>query len=507
MLALLCGEVTVCVMRSKLKILAMAVVFGGVFFTGGCNDTEVVLPPAESAEGRVESQNLMVEREASEKLDRRRAELQRAVRGMDQYTIEGLEKDTTMDPFVRDALLMAKRQKEERRLQKEKERVALMEREREAGEFLAVIAREKALLAAAEAEYAGYSVDQRVREVAERRERNEGAPEGMVWVPGGKFLRGSVDLNARQRQQYGEEYPAHLVEVDGFYMDATEVTNAQFAEFVKATGYRTLAETGMKAEDFPEARAEDLKGGANVFKKTSGKIDPWKGSPWRWWSFTPGATWRHPEGPGSDIKEKMDHPVTCVNYDDAVAYAKWAGKRLPTEAEWERAARGGEHAKRYIWGKGDEMLVDGKWMANVYQGDFPSRHEQADGYLLTAPVKSYPANAWGLYDMAGNVWEICNDYYHPGYYHTFVKQAHKNPQGPESPITANERAAFDPVAGTCPMPRGESNALIHLRVARGGSFLCSAEYCSRFRASARHYHEVLTPSQHTGFRCVQDKKH
>ena len=325
-----------------------------------------------------------------------------------------------------------------------------------------------------------------------------------MWVPGGKFLRGSRDMRAGHRQQYGEEFPAHLVEVDGFYMDETEVTNAQFAEFVKATGYKTFAEVGMKQEDFPQARPQDLQGGANVFKKTSGKIDPWVGSPWRWWSFTPGATWKTPEGPGSDIKDKMDHPVTCVNYDDALAYAKWAGKRLPTEAEWERAARAGKYGHTYNWGEGDTMKVDGKWMANVYQGEFPSSLEAEDGHILTAPVKSYPANAWGLYDMAGNVWEICNDYFHPGYYHTFLENPHKNPKGPERPITDAERRAFNPVAGTCPEPRGDSHVLAHLRVAKGGSFLCSSQYCLRFRPAARHHHEVMTPTHHTGFRCVKD---
>jgi sulfatase modifying factor 1 len=255
--------------------------------------------------------------------------------------------------------------------------------------------------------------------------------------------------------------------------------------------------------DFPKARLEDLQGGSTVFKTTSGKIDPWVGSAWRWWSFTPGATWKSPEGPGSTIKDMMDHPVTCVNYNDAIAYTKWAGKRLPTEAEWERAARAGKHGQTYTWGDGNEMLVDGKWMANVYQGEFPSSHVQADGYLLSAPAKSYPANAWGLYDMTGNVWEICNDYFHPGYYHTFLKEPHKNPKGPKSPITDVERMAYNPVAGTCPEPRGGDHVLTHLRVVKGGSFLCSSQYCLRFRPAARHHHEVLTPAQHTGFRCVK----
>ncbi len=499
-----------CGMRSKLKILTLVGMTGVVVISASCNENkDVALPPSESAEGKVESEKAMAGREEKEKADKARMELekkqiqlQEAVQNLDQYTKEGLEKDTEMDPFMRDTLLMALEQKEARKKQKEQEMAELMDREKAAGELLDAIDNEKKNLDTLNAEFQKIAEEQRLREEKERAEKNTTAPEGMVWIPGGKFLRGSTDLSAKHRQKYGEEFPAHLVEVDGFYMDATEVTNAQFAEFVKATGYKTLAETGLKQEDFPQARPQDLQGGANVFKKTDGKIDPWVGSAWRWWSFTPGATWKSPEGPGSDIKDKMDHPVTCVNYDDAVAYAKWAGKRLPTEAEWERAARAGKHAQEYTWG--DEMLVDGKWMANVYQGEFPSSLEAEDGFILTAPAKSYPANAWGLYDMAGNVWEICNDYFHPGYYHTFVKTPHKNPKGPETPITDAERSAFNSVAGTCPEPRSDNHPLASLRVAKGGSFLCSSQYCLRYRPAARHHHELMTPSQHMGFRCVKD---
>ncbi|MGJ8655287.1 MAG: SUMF1/EgtB/PvdO family nonheme iron enzyme [Akkermansiaceae bacterium] len=490
-------------MRSKLKILALIGATGAVAVTASCKDAKVVeLPPEESEVGKVESVKAKAEREAKEEQEKLRAKLQEEVQNLDNYTKEGLEKDKEMDPFIKDALLMAMDQKEARKKQKEEEMKELMEREKGAGELLDVIEVEKKNLAAADAEFAMIADEQHEREESERAEKNASAPSGMVWVPGGKFLRGSRDLNAKHRQQYGEEYPAHLAEVDGFYMDATEVTNAQFAEFVAATGYKTLAEEGLSAEEFPMARPEDLQGGANVFKKTNGKIDPWVGSAWRWWNFTPGASWKSPEGPGSDIKDRMDHPVTCVNYNDAMAYAKWAGKRLPTEAEWERAARAGKYGETYMWG--EEMQVDGKWMANVYQGEFPSTLKEEDGYLLTSPAKSYPANAWGLYDMAGNVWEICNDFFHPGYYHMFVENPIKNPQGPASPITDEERMAYDPVAGTCPEPRGDTHVLTHLRVAKGGSFLCSSQYCLRFRPAARHHHEVLTPSQHTGFRCVKD---
>ncbi len=473
----------------------------------GCKEkTMVELPPTESAVGKVESIKAKADREAAEKMESQRAELQEAVQNLDQYTKEGLEKDEDMDPFLKDALLMAMGQKEARKKKKEDERRELMEREKGAGKLLDVIKKESEMVAVADAEFKKIAVEQGEREKRERAEKNAAdvAPVGMVWVPGGKFLRGSTNMKAGHRQQYGEEFPAHLVEVDGYYMDATEVTNGQFAEFVTATGYKTLAETGLKAEDFPMAPAEALQGGANVFKKTSGKVDPWVGSAWRWWSFTPGATWRSPEGPGSDITDKMDHPVTCVNYDDAMAYAKWAGKRLPTEAEWERAARAGKHGEKYMWG--EEMLVDGEWLANVYQGEFPSTVKEEDGYFLTAPVKSYPANGWGLYDMAGNVWEICNDYFHPGYYHEFVQRPVKNPQGPRTAITDAERMKYNSVEGTCPEPRDDAPELTHLRVARGGSFLCSSQYCLRFRPAARHHHEVLTPTQHTGFRCVKDVK-
>lgn len=516
MLALLWCEVTMCAMRSKLKILASALVVGVMVISPSCEvDKKVELPPTESEKGKAESEKAKTERELAAKTEKEaqkkkieqeemRAKLQEAVQDLDSYTKEGLEKDTEMDPFMKDTLLMALEQKEARKKQKDQELAELMSREKAAGDLLDTIDSEKQDLAAANAEFQAIAEQQRLREEKERAEKNASAPKGMVWVPGGKFLRGSSDLSARHRQQYGEEFPAHIVEVDGFYMDATEVTNAQYAEFVKATGYKTLAEVGLKQKDFPQANPQDLQGGANVFKKTEGKIDPWVGSAWRWWSFTPGATWKTPEGPGSNIEDKMDHPVTCVNYDDANAYAKWAGKRLPTEAEWERAARAGKHAQTYSWG--EEMLVDGKWMANVYQGEFPSTLEAEDGFILTAPAKSYPANAWGLYDMAGNVWEMCSDYFHPGYYHTFKKQPYKNPKGPEKPITDVERSQYNPVAGTCPEPREDSHALSHLRVTKGGSFLCSSQYCLRFRPAARHHHEAMTPTQHTGFRCVKVKE-
>lgn len=344
------------------------------------------------------------------------------------------------------------------------------------------------------------------------------APEGMVWIPGGTYWRGNdkdpgnlgvflesarTDAERAQlaAQHFREERPVHQATVDGFFMDETEVTNAQFAKFVEATGYKTLAEVGLQAEDFPKARAEDLVGGSNVFIKPEQALNPRRTqNAWRWWAFTPGADWRHPQGPGSTIEGKMDHPVVCVNYDDAAAYAKWAGKRLPTEAEWERAARGGHEKRMFIWG--ESVQKDGEWMANCFQGDFPNQSKDDDGYHLTAPVRQFPANDYGLYDMAGNVWEICSDYFNPLYYDEFIKKPVDNPQGPTTPLTEPEATqllatgSYQPVEGSHP--------LTHLRVSRGGSFLCHFSYCLRFRPGARHYHEPLTPAHHTGFRCVMD---
>ncbi|GAA5495407.1 formylglycine-generating enzyme [Rubritalea halochordaticola] len=352
------------------------------------------------------------------------------------------------------------------------------------------------------------------------------APEGMVWIPGGTFLMGndkdpgnlSIFLEGTEKIQdperkaeviaritenhFAEEKPVHKVKVDGFFMDETEVTNRQFAKFVEETGYVTLAEKGLSAEEFPKARPQDLKGGSNVFTKPQEEVNPRSpGSAWRWWAFTPGADWRHPEGPDSSIEDKMDEPVVCVNYDDAMAYAKWAGKRLPTEAEWERAARGGHEQRMYIWG--DSVKKDGKWMANCFQGDFPNKIEADDGFAFRAPVKSYPPNDYGLYDMAGNVWEICSDYYSPSYFQALVGETTENPKGPDGPITSVEADQFN-ATGTCPPPTPGAHPLTHLRVSKGGSFLCHFSYCLRFRPGARHYHEPMTPSHHTGFRCVKD---
>jgi formylglycine-generating enzyme required for sulfatase activity len=293
----------------------------------------------------------------------------------------------------------------------------------------------------------------------------------MVWVPPGEFLMGSAEFE--------DARPVHRVYVDGFWMDRTEVTNAQFAKFVEATGYRTVAERTPRAEEFPTARPEQLVPGAGVF--TPERCPP--GMQCRncdlWWKYVPGACWRHPEGPGSDLKGRDNNPVVHVCWDDAVAYARWAGKRLPTEAEWERAARGGREQEPFYWGH--ELTPGGKWPANIWQGDFPTENTEADGFRGTAPVGSYPPNAYGLVDMSGNVWEWCSDWYRPDYYE---HSPARNPDGPASSID--------------PHGRGEPK-----RVQRGGSFLCSDGFCARYRAGARGQGEPSTGLAHTGFRCVK----
>jgi formylglycine-generating enzyme len=306
------------------------------------------------------------------------------------------------------------------------------------------------------------------------------APAGMVWVPGGEFTMGTnADVG------WVEEKPAHRVRVDGFFMDETEVANAQFAAFVKATGYVTTAEKPPSLEEImkqsppgtPPPAKEDLVPGALVFKPPAGKVDTRDFS--QWWQWTPGACWKHPEGPGSSLAGRENHPVVQVSWDDAAAYAQWAKKRLPTEAEWEFAARGGLENKLYVWG--DERPTDTVIHANLWQGEFPHRNTKADGYERTAPVKSFKPNGYGLYDMAGNVWEWCGDWYDRGLYSRRVdRDVPVNPVGPESSVD----------------PRRPQ------RAQKGGSFLCNDSYCSRYRPSARHGNSPDTGMSHVGFRCV-----
>lgn len=313
------------------------------------------------------------------------------------------------------------------------------------------------------------------------------APEGMVWVPGGEFsmgANGAVDgVSCCSPGTVSDALPIHRVFVDGFWMDATEVTNAQFAKFVEATGYRTMAEIAPTKEEFPTAPPENLVAGSVVFAPTP-KAVPLTDH-FQWWAYVPGANWRHPEGPGSDLQGRENFPVVHIAYPDAVAYAKWAGKRLPTEAEWEFADRGGLSGKLYAWG--DDFKPGGKFAANTYQGKFPVKDTGEDGFVGLAPVKAFPPNGYGLYDMAGNVWEWCSDWYRPD---TYARDAAggavtRNPPGPCD--------SFDPAEPGTPK-----------RVQRGGSFLCTDQYCTRYMAGTRGKGEEQTGTNHVGFRCVQD---
>ena len=313
-------------------------------------------------------------------------------------------------------------------------------------------------------------------------------PEGMVWIPGGVYTMGADDPNPL----FKDAHPAHKVRVDGFWMDETEVTNEQFAKFVAETGYVTVAEQAPTKEqimkNLPEGAdepdPESLVPGSLVFTPPGGPV-PWDYEG-RWWRWVPGACWKHPEGPGSDITDRMNHPVVHVCWKDADAYAKWAGKRLPTEAEWERAARGGLEGKPYVWG--DEAPdAGGSWRCNIWQGEFPATNTRADGHVRTAPVRSYSANGYGLYDMAGNVWEWCSDWYTPGYY---LQSPADNPKGPEG--------SYD--------PGRPAEMHIPKRVQRGGSFLCSDGFCARYKPYGRGKGDIDTGTSHIGFRCVKDAK-
>lgn len=300
------------------------------------------------------------------------------------------------------------------------------------------------------------------------------APDGMVWIPHGKFWMGAEDTTMPDAR------PVREIELSGYWIDTTEVTNRQFAEFVKATGYKTVAEIAPKAEDYPGADPKLLVPGSVVFTPSDGPVP--LDNFLQWWRWQPGADWRHPEGPGSSIEDRMDHPVVQIAYDDAVAYAQWAGKRLPTEAEWEKAARGGLERKKYVWG--DTLNPDGKWMSNNWQGGFPHANSKEDGFFSTAPVKSYQPNGYGLYDMSANVWEWCSDWYRPDSYKTM---ASKDPKGPAD--------SFDPQEPGIPK-----------RVHRGGSFLCSDLYCIRYLPAARGKGATDSGANHIGFRCVKDAK-
>ncbi|HSC86046.1 MAG TPA: formylglycine-generating enzyme family protein [Polyangiaceae bacterium] len=308
-------------------------------------------------------------------------------------------------------------------------------------------------------------------------------PRGMVWIPGGDFSMGSTDPTAAGHchEPMADARPIHRVRVAGFFMDATEVTNESFAAFVKATGYVTLAERAPTAAEFPGAPASALVAGSAVFTPTADVVP--LDQPLRWWRYQPGADWRHPTGPGSSLAGKERHPVVHVTYSDAQAYAKWAGKDLPTEAEWEFAARGGEAGKLYPWG--DRLKPGGQFVANIFQGTFPVKDLGEDGFVGSAPVASFPPNAFGLYDLAGNVWEWTRDWYRADEYARQARDAlTTNPQGPED--------SFDP-----------SEPGTKKRVQRGGSFLCTSEYCTRYMVGTRGKGEPESPAGHIGFRCVR----
>jgi formylglycine-generating enzyme required for sulfatase activity len=310
-------------------------------------------------------------------------------------------------------------------------------------------------------------------------------PDGMVWIPGGEFSMGCADPRG---QPFGgndpmrDARPIHRVAVDGYWMDRTEVTNARFAEFVAATSYVSVAERAPRAEDFPGAPPENLVPGSLVFTPPAGPVP--LSNHYAWWAYVPGADWRHPTGPGSSIDGRDDDPVVQVAHEDAAAFASWAGKRLPTEAEWEFAARGGAAGRLYPWG--GEFRPAGRSMANTWQGSFPARDTATDGHAGLAPVASFPANAYGLHDVSGNVWEWCADWYRPDTYAAAAAQGAvaRNPTGPVD--------SFDP------QEPGQSK-----RVLRGGSFLCTDQYCSRYIVGTRGKGEPSSGCNHIGFRCVR----
>jgi formylglycine-generating enzyme required for sulfatase activity len=310
-------------------------------------------------------------------------------------------------------------------------------------------------------------------------------PEGMVRIEGGTFLMG-----ADNEQGSEDEYPKHTVTVQGFWMDSTEVTNRQFAAFVNSTGYITTAERKPDWEDLKKnlppgiAKPPDslLVAASLVFRMPGQVISMTEYD--EWWIWKKGANWRHPEGPESNIENKENYPVVHISWEDAQAYSKWAGKRLPTEAEWEWAARGGLKDSVYPWG--NEWIEASKPKANSWQGKFPYSNTAWDGFIKAAPVRSFFPNGYGLYDMAGNVWEWCSDYYHSNYYKELHKKgAADNPSGPQQSFDPNEPAAAK-------------------RVLRGGSFLCNDSYCSGYRVARRMKSTADSSMEHVGFRCVKD---
>jgi formylglycine-generating enzyme len=301
-------------------------------------------------------------------------------------------------------------------------------------------------------------------------------PPGMAFIPGGSFWMGCTGC-----PEMPDAHPIHPVSVDAFWMDETPVTNRQFEAFVKATGYKTVAERPLKPEDFPGVPKEELQPGSIVFTQPARDV-PLR-DPRAWWSYVKGASWKHPDGPKSDLRGREDHPVVHVAYEDAEAYAKWADKRLPTEAEYEFAARGGLDRKPFSWG--DELRPGGKLQANIWEGKFPSENTGEDGYRATSPVKAFPANGYGLHDVGGNVWQWTSDWYRPDTYGVLAMQGiAQNPQGPDDSSDPDEPGAKK-------------------RVQRGGSYLCSDRYCQRYYVGSRGKGEISSGSSNLSFRCVR----
>ncbi|WP_420321767.1 formylglycine-generating enzyme family protein [Flagellimonas sp.] len=310
-------------------------------------------------------------------------------------------------------------------------------------------------------------------------------PDGMVWIPGGTFIQGAVP---QDKEAMHHEKPAHEVAVDGFFMDTTQVTNAKFSKFVKETGYVTVAERIPDWEELkkqlpegtPKPHDSILQPGSLVFKKTKSSV-PNLYDFSQWWTWSIGTNWKNPEGPGSTIKGKADHPVVHISYEDALAYCKWANRRLPTEAEWEYAARGGKSGTLFFWGNDVSQLSK---YSNTWEGEFPVENTQVDGFEGSSPVGTFPANNFGLYDMSGNVWEWTNDWYNPKYYEELLtKGIERNPKGAEHP--------YNP-----------SNPYAKEKVIRGGSYLCSDSYCASYRISARMASTMDSSMGHLGFRTV-----
>ena len=312
----------------------------------------------------------------------------------------------------------------------------------------------------------------------------EPAPKGMVWVPGGTFWMGCEGCGMP------DALPVHLVEVDGFWMDRTPVTNAEFERFVKATGYVTVAERPLKASDYPGVPKDLLVPGSAVFTPTGRRVP--LDNPLQWWKYTPGASWKHPEGRNvggalrQTVAERADHPVVHVAYEDVQAFATWAGKRVPTEAEYEFGARGGLDRNLYPWG--NELRPGNTPAANIWQGTFPAKDDREDGFAGTSPVTAFPPNAFGLHDVGGNVWQWCADWYRPDYYASLAKAGGvaRNPKGPADSFDPQEPGAAK-------------------RVLKGGSYLCTDQYCARYLVGSRGKAEVSSGASNLGFRLVRDR--